>query len=67
VPENFARFHAVVLDDPILQERLRTIDDWERFTAEALEAARERGLELTADDFDAERRQALLGWLTRWA
>ena len=55
--QRFARFYTVVLDDPALQQRLRTIDDWDSFTAKALGAAGERGL--TADDIDHERRQAL--------
>jgi hypothetical protein len=66
VTDAFARFRAAVLEDPALQERLRAIDDWEPFTAEAVAAASERGIELTADDVDTERSQALLGWLTRW-
>ena len=67
MPTNFERFRATVLDDPQLEERLRAIDDWEPFTVAALEAAHERGLDLTAADIEAERQQALLGWLTRWA
>jgi hypothetical protein len=71
VPEHatpsFERFRAAVLDDPALERRLRAIDQWEPFTAEAVSAAGERDIELTAADIEAERRQALLGWLTRWA
>jgi hypothetical protein len=63
----FARFRTVVLDDPVLQQRLKTITEWEPFTAEAIAAADERNVDLTADDLDAARRHELLGWLTRWA
>jgi hypothetical protein len=63
----FARFRSAVLDDPALQQRLQTIPEWEPFTAEAIAAARERNIDLTPDDIDVERAQALLGWLTRWA
>jgi hypothetical protein len=41
---SFARFHAIVLDDPALQQRLRTIDEWEPFTAEVIAAARGVGV-----------------------
>jgi hypothetical protein len=63
----FERFRAAVLDDPSLERRLRAIDCWESFTAEAVAAARERAIDLTAADVDAARRRALLGWLARWA
>jgi hypothetical protein len=62
----FARFHAVVLDEPELERRLRVLDDWDAFTSEAIAEARARGIELTTDELEAERRQAQLGWLTRW-
>jgi hypothetical protein len=64
---HFARFRAVVLGDAALQRRLKTITEWEPFTAEVVAAAHERDLELTADDIDAARRHELLDWLTRWA
>jgi hypothetical protein len=63
----FERFRAAVLEDPALAQQLQAIDDWDRFTVRAVEAARERGLELSADDIDTERGRAQLGWLTRWA
>ena len=63
----FARFRTVVLDDPALQQRLKTITDWEPFTAEVVAAAHERKIDLTTADIDAERRQALVDWLSRWA
>jgi hypothetical protein len=69
VPENadpFARFRAVVFDDPALQTQLREIVDWDAFVAEAIGAAAARGIELTRGDLDAERRQALLAWRDRW-
>jgi hypothetical protein len=63
----FARFRTIVLGDSALGQRLQTLTDWEPFTAEVVAAARERDIELTADDIDAARRHELLGWLTRWA
>lgn len=56
-----------MLGDSALGQRLQTLTDWEPFTAEVVAAARERDIELTADDIDAARRHELLGWLTRWA
>jgi hypothetical protein len=63
----FDRFRAAVLEDPLLARQLKAIDDWDQFTVHAVEAARERGLELSTEDIDAERGRAQLGWLTRWA
>jgi hypothetical protein len=63
----FARFRAVVLDDSALQQRLKTIADWDSFTTAAIAAALERDIDLNADDINVERQQALLGWLARWA
>jgi hypothetical protein len=67
VPEHFARFRDAVFGEPELEQRLRAVDDWDAFAAEAVRAARERGIALAVDELDAERRQAQLGWLARWA
>jgi Nif11 domain len=61
----FAEFRAAVLDDPSLQERLRGIADWQTFVAEAIAAAAERGVELTPELLEDERRREHLAWLTR--
>ena len=66
-PDNVARFQAAVLDDPSLEQRLRTIDDWDAFVTEALAAAAKRGIALTATELEAERRRAQIAWLARWA
>ena len=63
----FARFREEVLDDPTLQAELRAIEDWDAFTARALQEAARRGIELTAEDVAAERRSQQLNWLTRVA
>ena len=65
--DRFACFRTAVLDEPELEQRLRALDDWDTFTAEAIAAANERAIELTTDELDAARRQAQLGWLARWA
>jgi hypothetical protein len=63
----FDRFRAAVLEDPALAQQLKAIGDWSQFRVQAIEAAHERGLELSTEDIDAERGRAQLGWLTRWA
>jgi hypothetical protein len=64
--DRFACFRAAVLDEPKLMQRLRALDDWNAFTTEAVAAAHELGIELTASEVAAERRQAQIGWLARW-
>ena len=61
----FDRCRRLVLADPALQVRLRELADWPTFTATLVGAAREHGIELTAEEVEAERRQAFLGWLAR--
>ncbi len=63
----FARFHAVVLDEPELERRLRVLGDWDAFVSEAIAEAGSRGIALGTDALEDERRRAQLGWLTRWA
>jgi hypothetical protein len=65
--DRFARFRAAVLAEPELEHRLRAVDDWDAFTAAAVAAATERGIELTREELEAVRRQEQLRWLARWA
>ncbi|HEX7526134.1 MAG TPA: hypothetical protein VF327_07475 [Gaiellaceae bacterium] len=65
--DRFVRFRAAVLNEPELEQRLRALDDWAAFAVEAIAEAGARGIELTTDELEAERRQAQLSWLTRWA
>ena len=62
----FERFRAVVFNDTALQRQLREIVDWDAFVAEVIAAAAVRGIELTREDLDEERRQAQLAWRDRW-
>ena len=62
----FGRFRAVVFNDPALQRRLREIVDWPAFADEAIAAAATRGIELTREGLDDERRQAQRAWRDRW-
>jgi Nif11 domain len=66
VSDAFARFRAAVLDDESLQERLRAIADWQTFIAASVAAAAELGIQLTPDELDDARRQALHHWRDRW-
>lgn len=62
----FERFRAVVFADPELEVRLRSIPEWPAFVDAALDAAAERGVELTAADVVAARDESSRSWLERW-
>ena len=62
----FESFRRVVLADPALQDRLRSIPDWPTFVAAAVDAAAERGIGLTEADILAARTEAWQSWLERW-
>jgi hypothetical protein len=64
--DRFACFRAAVFDEPKLVQRLRALDDWNTFTTEAVAAAHQLGIDLTASGVAAERRRAQIGWLARW-
>lgn len=66
-PDSFARFRTVVLREPELEQQLRRVDDWDAFTAAAVAAAAQRGIELTTVELETARRQEQLRWLARWA
>jgi hypothetical protein len=62
----FESFRRVVLADPALQARLRSIPDWPTFVAAAVDAAVDRGIGLTEADILAARAEAWQSWLERW-
>jgi hypothetical protein len=64
--ERFDCFRRIVLGDPDLQVRLRSIRDWQAFVQAALEAAAEAGVGLTTEDILAARTKARRSWLERW-
>lgn len=64
--DRFARFRRIVLDDPALQERLRSFGEWHRFVEAAIAAASERGIALSEGDMLAAREEAKRSWLDRW-
>lgn len=64
--EQFARFRRIVLADPALERRLRSISDWPSFVEETVGAAAEYGLALSEADVLAARQEAKRSWLDRW-
>ncbi|HEX7626593.1 MAG TPA: hypothetical protein VF379_06010, partial [Gaiellaceae bacterium] len=56
--DRFVRFRRAVLDEPELEQRLRMLDDWAAFATVAIAEAGARGIELTTDELEAERRHA---------
>ena len=64
--EPFEAFRRLVLDEPELQARLRTIADWPAFVDAAVAAAAERGITLAEGDVLAARDVSRRSWLERW-
>ena len=57
-PGSLDDFRRIVLDEPCLQARLRTIEDRRRFVAAVLALGRERGFDFHEGDVDAGFRHA---------
>jgi hypothetical protein len=64
--ERFAHFRRIVLADPALERRLRSIPDWPSFVGESIAAAAEHGVTLMPSDLLAARDHAKRSWLERW-
>jgi len=64
--DRFEGFRRAVLDDPVLQQRLRTITDWPGFVDAAITAAAEHGIDLSPADVLAAREEARRSWRERW-
>ena len=64
--EQFERFRSLVLADPALEERLRSLPDWPSFIQAAVGAAAEREIPLVADDVLIARAAAIRAWRERW-
>jgi hypothetical protein len=60
-PAQLEAFCAIVLEDPSLQQALRRSAGADEFIAALLDAARERGLPLAAEDVRAAMRERSLG------
>jgi EAL domain-containing protein (putative c-di-GMP-specific phosphodiesterase class I) len=56
----------VVVDDPVLRNRLLRATDRQAFIAAVLEVAHERGIEVAADDVTAGLDDARRRRLERW-
>lgn len=66
VPNDWPRFHALVLEERELQDRLRAEHDWPRFVQLAVALGAERGCRFTADDVTDALRAARRSWIERW-
>ena len=64
--EQFERFRRVVLADPELQARLRSIEDWPAFVDATVAAAADHGVALTPEAVLAARDECRRSWLERW-
>ncbi|MDX6410858.1 MAG: hypothetical protein QOE91_374 [Gaiellaceae bacterium] len=64
--EEFERFRRVVLQEPELQARLRSLHDWPAFVDAAVGAAAERGIAITPETVLAARNESRRSWLERW-
>jgi hypothetical protein len=64
--ERFERFRSLVLADPALEARLRSLPDWPSFIQAAVEVAAEHEIPLVEDDLLAARQAARRTWRERW-
>jgi hypothetical protein len=64
--DDWQRFHALVLADRELQDRLRAERDWPRFVELALALGAQRGCHFTADDVAAALSAGRRSWIERW-
>ncbi|MGB7924193.1 MAG: Nif11-like leader peptide family natural product precursor [Pyrinomonadaceae bacterium] len=64
--ESFEQFRQLVLQDTVLQERLRETVDRETFVHLVVRLGEERGYAFTALDVEAAMRASQQAWLLRW-
>jgi hypothetical protein len=64
--ERFERFRSLVLADPTLEARLRSLADWPSFIQAAVVVAAEHEIPLVAEDLLTARDAARRAWLERW-
>jgi hypothetical protein len=64
--ESFEQFRQLVLQDAVLQERLRDTIDRGLFITLVVRLGEERGYEFTAHDVEAAMRASRQAWLLRW-
>lgn len=64
--ESFEQFRQLVLQDNVLQERLRETVDRETFITLVVRLGEERGYGFTVEDVEAAMRASQQAWLLRW-
>jgi hypothetical protein len=62
----FEQFRELVLDDDALQAQLRPGRNLSEFLPVALKLARERGIDIDADDVQTAWQAAQRAWIVRW-
>ena len=63
--ESLERFRQLVLQDPVLQARLRETDNREAFLALVVQLAETLGYQLTAEEVETALRISRRVWLER--
>ena len=63
--ESLERFRQLVLQDPVLQARLRETDNREAFLALVVQLAEALGYQLTAEEVETALRISRRVWLER--
>jgi len=64
--ESFEAFRRLVLAEPALQARLRSIREWPPFVDAVVDTAAQYGITLTEADVLAARDASRRSWLERW-
>jgi predicted ribosomally synthesized peptide with nif11-like leader len=64
--ERFEQFRQLVLQETVLQERLRETSDREAFIKLVVRLGEERGYRFTAADVEAAMQASQQAWLLRW-
>ena len=62
----FALFRQRVQDDPVLQQRLRRVDEREAFFEAAVALGAEHGFSFSIADVAAALREGQLAWMNHW-
>lgn len=64
--ENFDNFRRLVLQDPVLQEKLRAVSEREAFRILIVQMGGEMGFDFTAEEVEAALRDGQRAWIERW-
>ena len=64
--QDFDQFRRIVFGDPALLDQLLQAPDLPSLMAAVIAAARDRGLDVTAEDLQAVANTNRRAWLERW-